>query len=125
MDVGQYSLKYIDLDDRTVRNRYEVMAKLEVSRNGRPIGLATPAKAYYAGEERPMSEVSVISGLLADLYVVFGELSEDGSVSIEAHVNAMVKWIWIGGGLLFVGGLIVLSSRVRSAVRPKTLSGGR
>ncbi len=125
MDVGQYSLKYVDLDDRTVRNRYEVVAKLEVSRKGRPVGLATPAKAYYAGEERPMSEVSVISGLLTDLYVVFGELSEDGSVSIEAHVNAMVKWIWIGGGLLFVGGLVVLSSRVRSAVRPKTLSGGR
>jgi cytochrome c-type biogenesis protein CcmF len=125
MNVGQYTLKYVDLDDRTVRNRYEVIAELEVSRKERPIGLATPAKAYYTGEERPMSEVSVISGLLADLYVVLGGLSEDGSISIEAHVNPLVNWIWIGGGLFFVGGLVILSSRARSALRSKTKSGGR
>jgi cytochrome c-type biogenesis protein CcmF len=113
MTVGDYTLRYVDLEDRTVRNRYEVIAKLEVERNGRLSGFMKPAKAYYPGEERPMSEVSVRSGFLSDLYVAFGELSEDGTVTIEAHVNAMVKWIWIGGYFLFAGAILALKPTFR------------
>jgi len=111
--VGDYELKYVDLQDRTVRNRYEVIAKLEVHRNGRSLGHMMPAKAYYPGEERPMSEVSVRSGFLSDLYVAFGDLSEDGTVTIEAHVNTMVKWIWIGGYFLFAGAVIAMKPSLR------------
>ena len=32
--------------------------------------------------------------------------SEDGTVFFTAKINPLVIWIWIGGGVLLLGGLI-------------------
>jgi cytochrome c-type biogenesis protein CcmF len=50
-----------------------------------------------------MADIGLRSGLREDLYVILNSVGEDGRVSIQAFVNPLVTWIWIGGGVMLVG----------------------
>jgi cytochrome c-type biogenesis protein CcmF len=53
--------------------------------------------------------VDLYSTLAGDVYVSLLGYADDGAtVTVQAQLNPMVGWIWIGGGVLVVGGLIAL-----------------
>lgn len=66
----------------------------------------TPEDYFPKGYEQPVAEVALRSTLLEDLYLVLGGWTADGTATFEVLVNPLVSWIWIGGGVLFLGGLI-------------------
>jgi cytochrome c biogenesis factor len=53
-----------------------------------------------------MSNVGLRFGLREDLYVILDSVSDDGRASIQAFVNPLVTWIWIGGGVMLAGTVI-------------------
>ena len=59
----------------------------------------------------PSREPGIRGGWLQDVYIVLNEVSEDGAASVTISFNPMVRWLWIGGALLIVGGLLVFSPR--------------
>jgi cytochrome c-type biogenesis protein CcmF len=52
-----------------------------------------------------VTEVAIRSTLLEDLYVILIGWEEDGTTAFKVLVNPLVSWIWIGGGVLILGGL--------------------
>ena len=47
-----------------------------------------------------------------DLYVALaGWEGDDAEVAIEAHVNPMVRWVWVGAGTVVLGGVLALLPR--------------
>ena len=53
-----------------------------------------------------MTEVAIRSTLLEDLYVILIGWDEDGTTAFKVLVNPLVNWIWIGGVVFVLGGLI-------------------
>ena len=53
-----------------------------------------------------MTEVAIRSTPVEDLYVILIGWDTDQSAAFKVLVNPLVMWIWIGGGVLMVGGLI-------------------
>jgi cytochrome c-type biogenesis protein CcmF len=57
----------------------------------------------YRAQQSVAANIGLRSGLREDLYVVLSSIGEDGRATIQAFVNPLVTWIWIGGGLMLAG----------------------
>jgi cytochrome c-type biogenesis protein CcmF len=109
-----YRLTHLGISQYRALNREVSAASLEVRRDGRPIGTVVSEKRQHVDSFgnptfQPSTEVGIIGMLREDLYVVFAgsvDLTERASFAIT--VNPLVWWVWFGGFLLIVGGLITM-----------------
>ena len=83
------------------------------------IGELTPEKYFHRSYEQAVTEVAIRSTLIEDLYVILIGWDEDGTTAFKVLVNPLVNWIWIGGGVLFLGGLIAFWPERRRLPTPK------
>jgi cytochrome c-type biogenesis protein CcmF len=107
--IADYTLAYKGLSQRSDPEKEVVLAKLDVLKNGRKIGEVQPEKHFHHKAEQPMTEIAIRSTLKEDLYVVLAGWEEEGQwVSFHVFVNPFVQWIWIGVGIMVLGGIFVL-----------------
>lgn len=59
----------------------------------------------------PSREPGIRGGWLQDVYVVLNEVSENGAASVTVSFNPLIRWFWIGGLLLVLGGVLVFAPR--------------
>ena len=70
-----------------------------------------------------MTEAGIEAGFWADTYISMGEPLTEHAWAVRLHYKPLVRWIWFGGILMALGGIlsaIRLSSNV--AVRSKASS---
>jgi cytochrome c-type biogenesis protein CcmF len=111
--LGPYSLKLRGVEDRPVANAQHTRAVLDVTRDGKYLGPAYPAKAMYFKAQQPMTEIALRQTPAEDLYMILGGVNEDGSASIQAYINPLVSLIWVGGIVMVLGTLIALADKMR------------
>ena len=120
MSVGAYTLRVQDMTERENANYWSGQVDLAVFRNDKPVFLLTPEKRYYFASEQPSSEVAIARQLREDLYVVHAGYNEEQTKAVvQAYVNPLVAWVWIGGLVLVLGTLICLLPALRSSGMPE------
>jgi cytochrome c-type biogenesis protein CcmF len=87
-----------------------LFADLDVYRGGQRVARLSPAKfIYQRGEGMTTTEVALLRGLGADLYVVLGSADPgSGRAQLQVHSNPFVSWIWIGVLILMLGASVSL-----------------
>lgn len=105
MTINQYSLTFDRLDKFSTETRDIVTTTISVSNAGKPIGRLTPEKYFHRNYDQPVTEVAIRSTLREDLYIILVDSDEDGTTAFKVIVNPLVRWIWIGGIVIVVGGL--------------------
>ena len=75
----------------------------------------TPQRRSYLRQQAPMTETSIDSTPLRDVYVVLGDAVDDRRWAVRAYVNPLVQFIWIGGAIMLSGLGLSLSGRRRAA----------
>ncbi len=104
-------------------NYTAIEARVSVLDSGGHASLLLPQKRFYdkqlaEGEKQGNTEIAIRSTLRDDVYLILAGWDEEKNTTIEAIVNPLLIWIWIGGGLLAVGSLICLLPRAKqSSVR--------
>ena len=91
--------------------QFEVHEEAADGTQGRFAGMLNPSRRNYVGARkfRTTSEKDEIFLWHGNVYLTLSSFSEDGSyVSIEAHYNPMLIYMWIGGGILLFGVTVVL-----------------
>jgi len=109
--VGDYTVKYTgmkeDNDGADIRAR--ATTTLEVTRDGKVVGVMTPDKRIYRNfEQQQFAEVSTIPSLGDELYSTLLGFTGDGKASLKISVNPLVNWIWIGGTLMSLFAFLLL-----------------
>jgi cytochrome c-type biogenesis protein CcmF len=101
-----------------------------VERGGRAVTTLYPEKRLYPSQGSVMTETGVDVGLFRDLYVALGEpIDKDnvgGDWALRLYYKPMIRFVWLGGCLMFVGGLCsVMDRRYRLArvVLPQAVQG--
>ena len=90
-----------------------------VSRDGREVTTLHPEKRLYTVQQSMMTEAGIDAGFTRDLYVALGEPLENGAWAVRVHIKPYVRWIWLGGLLTGLGGLLAALDR-RYRVKVKT-----
>jgi cytochrome c-type biogenesis protein CcmF len=103
LSVGGYELVFNGLELRSTETQDIMAANLAVTRDGEPDGTIAPEEVLFRSQRSVMTNIGLRSGLREDLYVILNSVGEDGRVGIQAFVNPLVTWIWIGGGVMLAG----------------------
>ena len=110
MRIGDYTLEYRSLQERTGANATEIRATLGVRRGDRDLGTLQAGKNAYTIEQQVSNEVGIRSDRLTgeDLFVIAEQIDPDGSVYFRVFVKPLVNLIWLAGLIFLVGSLVTL-----------------
>src|SRR5204863_10011878 len=86
---------------------------LGVLRHGEEQGILQTEKGQDLGRNKqaqfePSTEVGIRTSASMDLYVVLAGVRDDDTAELRISFNPLVVWVWIGGMIMAIGGLIVM-----------------
>ncbi len=94
------------------------LGTVHVYKGDREVAVLKPEKRTYLVQSKPMTEAGIDAGFTRDIYVSLGESLGGGDWSLRLYYKPLVRWIWLGGILISVGGLLAASDkRYRMAIR--------
>ena len=67
------------------------------------------AFAVLSDGKKTVALVALDSSLREDLYLFVQGFAEDGTVELQAFVNPLIIWLWIGGAIFITGGLLAFA----------------
>jgi cytochrome c-type biogenesis protein CcmF len=110
--IAGYTLTFKGVAPRQGPNYRERVALLEVTRNGEEVTELTPSKREFTLEKSGTTEAGIHPNWRGDLYAVLGDqLKDGGAYSIRLYFNPLVRLIWLGALVMFIGGAVSLSDR--------------
>ena len=108
-DVAGYTFDFQGVSDVTGPNYQAQQASFSVSKDGDSVGLMQPEKRQYS--TTVTTEAAIHPGLFRDLYVALGNPLGDGSWSVRIQYKPLVRFIWLGGIFMMLGGILAASDR--------------
>ncbi len=122
--VGAYDITLADVSRTRGPNYNSIMAKMEVSRNGREVSVLYPEKRVYPVAQMPTTEAAIDNGVFRDIYLVIGDAQQDGGWAVRTYIKPFANWIWAGCIIMALGGFLSLTDRrFRVAAGARNASG--
>ena len=109
LNVGAYTLTYIDLEQRSTPEKDIYEASIEVHRGDSYVTTLRPQRNIHRAQQQRQSEIAIRSTPIEDLYLVVTAFESDGSAHVRAFVNPLTWWIWAGAGVMILGMTVVLT----------------
>jgi cytochrome c-type biogenesis protein CcmF len=110
-EMSGYTITLASVDKETGPNYFTTMAKMEITRDGAAVATVYPEKRVYPVAGMPTTEAGIDYGFTRDLYLVIGDLQDDGSWAVRSYFKPFANWIWGGAFLMAIGGMISLADR--------------
>lgn len=114
MPLGDYGVEFVE-----VTSSYEtpealsVRAQINLWKDDKVIGKLTPGQDVYENRGQYVSIPGKRSNLAGDFYTILLDYNlEMGFVSIQATINPLVNFMWLGALFLCLGGAFSLSSPI-------------
>jgi cytochrome c-type biogenesis protein CcmF len=111
--VGPYTIRLTAVDPVAGPNWTATQATLTATRAGGEPILLTPQARTFTSPPTPTSEADIATMLDGQLYTVIGQPDGQGRWQLRLWWKPFVTLIWLGGGLIALGGLLSLIGRVR------------
>ena len=94
-------------------NRQTTAVLLDSYRNGKKVGVIKTEKRQYTDSRgvptfQPATEVGIMEGIREDVYVVLAGVIGEDTAEMRITFNPLVWWVWYGGLIMAIGGLIVM-----------------
>ena len=124
-EIAGYTLTFGGVAPRQGPNYHEQVGVFTVTRDGAEVDRLMPSKRQYIAPKQATSEAGIHAAWTGDLYAILGDPLKEGAYSIRLYFNPLVRLIWIGTVIMFVGGGISLSDRRLRVGAPKRAKAAR
>jgi cytochrome c biogenesis factor len=99
-------------------NRSVVAAAIDVARAGSSGGIVTSeSRQYLDSRGTPTFDAATTAGILGgleqDVYVTLAAVGDEETVQLRVAFNPVVLWVWIGGLISVIGGILLLVETAR------------
>ena len=107
--IGRYTLRLDELQETRHANFLAVEAVVTLTAPGGREQVLRPQRRRYDKSQQFNTEVAIRSGLIEDVYLTLAGWKDQGKVArVEAIVNPLVSWIWLGGIAMTLGSAVCL-----------------
>ena len=108
--VAGYEATLRSIEPITGPNYQAERAIFDVARAGRggSLGTIETERRFYPVRGMQTTEAGIRTSLSGDLYLTVGERNPDRGWIVRAWVHPLTIWMWIGTGLVSLGGLVAL-----------------
>jgi len=117
LQVGPWSVELHGLSPTAGPNWTAIEAELRASR-GRGVEVLKPQTRYFMDPPTETNEAAILTRLNGQLYTVIGKPVGDGSWQVRLWWKPFVTFIWLGGAMIALGGLLALLGRAFKGWRP-------
>jgi len=112
LDIAHYRLTFEGMFSRTGPNYHDVVGRFSVHRmNGELIGTMEPSRRTFPSRNMATTEAALMSRGFSQLYVSLGDPTQSGAIPVRLFYKPQVLLIWLGAGVMFLGGGLSLSDR--------------
>ncbi len=118
-EMAGYTFKFNGVIVTPVDNYNASRGEFEVTNDDGFHALMKPEKRIYLVQTMPMTEAAIDEGITRDLFIALGEqVGNDGSWAIRIYYKPFIRWIWFGGLIMAIGGLLAgTDKRYRQMVK--------
>ena len=110
-EVAGYHITLVDVSEMPGPNYISTTATMRVERGGRQVAMLYPEKRVYPVQSMPTTEASIRTSVFGDIYLVIGDAQQGGGWAVRSYIKPFAFWLWLGCGLMALGGLISLTDR--------------
>jgi cytochrome c-type biogenesis protein CcmF len=110
----EYTFTHVGVSQYEQANRFVSAASVDVTRGEDRLGIMTSEKRQYWDSFKqptfqPATEAAIRSDLREDVYIVFaGSVQGTEEAVYRFTLNPLVWWLWFGGVVLVIGGVVTL-----------------
>jgi cytochrome c-type biogenesis protein CcmF len=113
--IKNYTLRFDALTNYPTASKQKVVATLTVLNDEHPVGIVSPEKNLFRGQDQPTTEVAIHTNYKEDLYVILAGYEKDYA-TFRILLNPLVVWLWIGGGIMVIGTIVIVLPERRREV---------
>ncbi|HEV7778624.1 MAG TPA: heme lyase CcmF/NrfE family subunit [Luteibacter sp.] len=121
--VGGFDFRFDGVTETTGPNWRADQGTVIVSRDGKTVATMHPQKRTYA-RGQVQTESAVDAGITRDIYVALGEPMDandiEGAWALRLYHKPFIRWIWLGGLFMMLGGFVAAGERRFRAKRVAT-----
>ena len=115
--VGPWNIRLVDVEPVAGPNWTALSGRLQVSYSGGTAQEITPQSRNFWAPAQQITESELLTRWNGQLYAVMGGQGADGRWQLRLWWKPFVTFIWYGGMLIALGGLMALVGRVRDDLR--------
>ncbi len=105
--LAGYQFTFKNINESKGPNYQSLSATFDVKNNSGLTKQLIAEQRIYS-HEQTLSKTGIIFNWWRDLYLALGSPLLDGAWSIRIYYKPFVRWIWFGGFMLLIGGLLSL-----------------
>ncbi|HEX3938426.1 MAG TPA: heme lyase CcmF/NrfE family subunit [Xanthobacteraceae bacterium] len=110
--ISHYRVTFDGTFDRSGPNYRDTVGRFTVHRlNGDIVGTMQPSRRAFPDRNMATTEAALMDRGASQIYISIGDPNKDGSVPVRLYFKPFVLLIWLGAGIMFLGGALSLSDR--------------
>ena len=117
--IGPYQFTLAAINKLAGPNYVAWQGNIRVNQGGQELTVLHPQQRQFNATKDVVAKTAIQATIWRDLYVALGKPLADGGWGVRIYYKPMVRWVWYGGLLMALGGLLVLCSMLKGAVRVK------
>lgn len=106
VSVGGYEVVLQQVNESQGPNYISESSRFAVNKNGKMLRVIDAERRYYPVRQMQTTEAGIWTSLKGDLYLTLGARNEEAGHAVRAWYNPFAVWLWIGGGLIALGGSV-------------------
>jgi len=123
VEVGSWEARLDAVTPVSGPNWTAIEARMKLSYDGGAEREARPQARSFWSPPQETSEVALLTRWNGQLYVAIGNQAQDGRWQLRLWWKPFVTFIWYGGLLIALGGVLALIGRVATDVRRRVAAG--
>jgi cytochrome c-type biogenesis protein CcmF len=117
MTVGPYTLRFDGVTQEQGPNYRASRAHIALMDGARVQSMLTPEQRIYPAEGQDTANTAIRTTGFQDLYLALGDDRGNGRWTLRAYVSPLAPFIWLGGLVMALGGMLSLWGRLRAPAR--------
>ncbi len=109
LTLGTAQVGLVEIIESQSADRETTSAVLDLTIDGKPNGQLVPRLEYYPASDQNWTRVAQRTSVTGDIYVMLQAADPaNDTVNVRVESHPLIVWLWVGGAVMALGGLVAL-----------------